>query len=342
MFVNSEATHAMSEVTLKFSNVTYGFGELNLFEGLTCTLGNTSDAGKVIALMGPSGVGKTTFCDLALGVRRPKNGSISFAPQDSNVAVIPQRAVLFDELSVKENIACLRHSKTLGPTFDKKRVEGAVVSLGLEDVIQRNTSTNSISGGEAQRVMLARTQTINCNVLVLDEPCSFLDNRVKDSFLKALRSTVDKSRLLALMVTHVWSEARQVADEVIFFSQVPGKPVTLHCQSIIESQQCPPTIDALYGIHWPDCLVLDITETAVLADFPCGMIPHGACFIGFFQGASSTYESTHWLYDLWMSVRESSVLSGRASPFVASSIGDNLNMSSVFYDANGLLMKVSI
>jgi ABC-type multidrug transport system ATPase subunit len=109
----------MPETAIRFSEVTFGFGKRKpLFENLSCSLANDSAAGKIIALMGPSGVGKTTLCDLALGIRQPQKGSVRFASGNANIAFIPQKGVIFDELSVRDNITCLKYSKSLGKSFD--------------------------------------------------------------------------------------------------------------------------------------------------------------------------------------------------------------------------------
>ena len=94
----------MDKVSLYFSDVSFGFHTNNLlFEHLNLSVENTRDQGKIIALMGPSGVGKTTFCELMLGIRKPQCGTIKFAPQNLNVAVIPQKGIIFEELTVNEN-----------------------------------------------------------------------------------------------------------------------------------------------------------------------------------------------------------------------------------------------
>ena len=330
----------MPETALNFSEVTFGFGKRKpLFENFSCSLANDSTAGKIIALMGPSGVGKTTFCDLALGIRQPQKGSVKFAPENANIAVIPQKGVIFDELSVKDNITCLKYSKNLGKSFHEDKVQHAIESLDLSHVLQSGTHASALSGGEAQRVMLARIQTINCDVLILDEPCSFLDNRAKDSFLSALRATVDKSQFLALMVTHVWDEACQVADEVLFFHQSPGKPVTLHCETVAEAQDCPPTIDALFGIHWPDCLILDLTEGSLLASIPADKIPTGARFAGLFHKSVSNSEDDHWSIKFWVKARKPSISNVRTLRARIPVIAEHRNIASAFYNADGLLLK---
>src|SRR5687768_9756441 len=137
----------MSDTTLTFSNVGFGFTKGDpLFRGLSCTLANDSSRGTIIALMGPSGVGKTTFCELALGIRQPQEGTILFEPNGARLAVIPQKGVIFDELTVRENIACLKYSKSLGSTFREDRVQLAANSLALAEVLGKGTHASALSG----------------------------------------------------------------------------------------------------------------------------------------------------------------------------------------------------
>jgi len=287
--------------------------------------------------MGPSGAGKTTFCDLALGIRRPQRGLVEFEPSNANVAFIPQKGVVFDELSVRDNISCLRYSKTLGETFRDDKVQNAIESLGLRQVMQNDTPSSALSGGEAQRVMLARIQTVRCDVLILDEPCSFLDNRVKNYFLAALRATTDEYSLLALMVTHVWDEARLVADDVLFFHQCDGKPTTLHYLSVENALRQPPTVDALFGIHWPGCEVLDITKVLPHNVAFAHRVPQGTKFIGFFRDTAGVCGVADWKTELWKAAR-CSIHVDVSLRKATSTLGETDRIACIFYDPDGLAL----
>lgn len=330
----------MHETAIHFSEVTFGFGKHKpLFKNFCCSLVNDSAAGKIIALVGPSGVGKTTFCDLALGIRQPQDGTVTFLPEDAHIAVIPQKGVIFDELSVRDNIACLRYSRSLGKSFREDRVQRSIESLGLSPVLQTGTHASALSGGEAQRVMLARIQTINCDVVILDEPCSFLDNRVKDSFLAALQATVVESRLLALMVTHVWDEARLVADEVLFFHQAFGKSVTVYRHTVAEAQNSPPTIDALFGIHWPNCAVLDRCAIDLLPDGLKSHIPQSAHFVGLFSNGLDHSPCAAWINDLWNHVATSRNSEASRLRQLRANTSEVILDNCVFYDEGGVKLR---
>lgn len=281
----------MCDVAVTFTDVSFGFRRGKpLFNRLTVDLGGGTANGKIVALMGPNGIGKSTFCHLVLGTRRPDSGSIKSTPAQPRVAAIPQKGVVFDELSVLENISCLKYSTTLRRTFQLERVSKAVEALGLKGVVEANTPSSEISGGEAQRVMLARVQTVDCDLLVLDEPCSSLDNQVKGTFLDALRATVDAGRILALMVTHVWDEAQMVADELIFFHRTGDGTVSLHQATVAAAAEKPPTIDALYSIYWPDCAVVGRNSFQQLAGQFA--IPDEVTYLGLFTNAAQPARSS--------------------------------------------------
>lgn len=329
----------MTNTSLNFTDVTFGFEKGQpLFEKLTLTLQKTPRKGKIIALMGPSGVGKTTFCDLALGILRPVNGKITFGPPKAKIAVIPQKAVLFEELSVQENISCLKYSESVGKSFKKEKVEQAVQSLKLANVLLDATKVSSLSGGEAQRVMLARIQTIDCDVLFLDEPCSFLDNRMKQAFLDALRTTVDESDLLAFMVTHVWDEAQVVADQVVFFHQTMKKSVSLYTCSIDEAQISPPTIDSFYSIYWPACFVLDLNKKTSKKDILENNIPSNTRYIGFYSSVHSQTICNEWANEIWKEAENQPHVNHR---HIYNIIDHDISngISAIFYDHNGVLIR---
>lgn len=328
----------MVNVSLNFSDVSFGFhGNDLLFEGLTLSIGNTNGLGKIIALMGPSGIGKSTFCELMLGIHKPRGGSITFEPKKPNVALIPQKGIVFEELSIEENIACLKHSTTLGPTFRQEMVNRAAETLGLMDLLHKSASSK-LSGGEAQRVMLARIQTIKCDLLILDEPCSFLDNMVKGTFLAQVRQTIDKSSMLALMVTHIWNEARLIADEVIFFNRIDGNTVTLHPVTTLEAEERPPTIDALYGIWWPNCRHVNFDDAITLLGRPIEGIPASTHIVGLHSRNSAGESAPHdWACQLWARIEKNLDENNRRMLGVLNKDNSAGHIMANFYDKNGVL-----
>jgi len=176
---------------------------------------------------------------------------VSRQPNRLRVATIPQRPVLFEALSVRQNLSCLSRSHTLGHTFDAGRLGEIVQVLKLDIDLDKVANSTTISGGEAQRLMLGRVQLVKPDLIVLDEPCASLDNVVKDSFLRDLRLQVDRQHALALLVTHTWAEARSVADKVVFLSRHGHGAVLADSLSIEAAEATPPSIEAAFSVHWP-------------------------------------------------------------------------------------------
>jgi molybdate transport system ATP-binding protein len=286
----------MIRSSIRFDNVSFRHEKSPLlFHDLSISLGGPD--GRIVALMGPSGVGKSTFCDLVLGTCVPVKGSIDHGEGNGRVGSIPQRAVLFEELDLKANITCLKNSRSLGETFDASRFDTIVGELRLQDVSTRaGVQVTKLSGGEAQRLMLARIGMVDCRVLVLDEPCSFLDNRVKETFLCSLRETVRGRGILALMVTHVWDEAAFIADDILTFHGKNGRPTTVFLDTVTSVLRRPPTIDAMYSAHWPMCKVFPVEEVRKFA--PAALLCSRAKWVALFE-VRGEGEISETMLNLW-------------------------------------------
>lgn len=326
----------MSNVSLSLSHVTFGFARRPyLFHDLSFSLATTNGEGRVFAVMGPSGVGKSTLCDLLLGIRRPNKGSIDFQPSDARIGFIPQRAVIFEELSVHDNISCLKYSKRVASTFDERNVNAAIESLGLSSVVAQGTRSSDISGGEAQRVMLARIRTVDCNILILDEPCSFLDNRLKASFLDALRTTVTQMKLLTVFVTHVWDEARQVADRVVFLEPTDGRGVSVSCHSIRGAEHSPPSVDAFYAIHWPHCELLGRDRIDSLPSRLASQVPEAASFLGLYDVSGDNAPNAVLAAEIGELITADASRSGANPPGSRAAALQDAGIGCVFFDKDG-------
>lgn len=326
----------MRDIAIQFLDVTFGFGKNRpVFGGLSCEVRKQPGKGKIVALMGPSGIGKTTFCDLILSSHTPNAGSVILTPKNANLGLIPQKGVIFEELSVRDNISCLKHSRSIGHTFREDRVDQSVAALDLGSVLTAGTSASRLSGGEAQRVMLARIQTVDCDILILDEPCSFLDNRVKQTFLTALRETVADKGILALMVTHVWNEAKLVADEMMFFHQPHSQGVVIHQVSVDQAAAAPPTIDALFAIHWPECALFEIGPKSSSPNMPSIVIPRLAAQVAFFNCGPHMEDGTASSSNLYSQMLQQRLIKRGESKWPSSSAKPSRH---AFYTCDGTIV----
>ncbi len=179
----------------------------------------------ITILFGPSGAGKSTLLDCIAGLLRPDAGSVSIGKEilfDSaaavdipvhhrNIGYVFQSLALFPHLTVEENVGFgIVH---LPPAERKQRIDEILAAFRVAELRQHKPS--EISGGEAQRVELARSLVTNPRVLLLDEPLSGLDDELKAHIIEDLRAWRTARNIPILYVTHSRSEARALGDGMV-------------------------------------------------------------------------------------------------------------------------------
>jgi thiamine transport system ATP-binding protein len=171
-------------------------------------------AGAVTAIRGPSGSGKSTLLDLVAGFQQPASGKIvidgadvtDLPPEQRPVSILFQSETLFGHLSAARNVA-------LGlPRPDPARVAAALTEVGLPDIGPQRAST--LSGGQTQRVALARTLLRDKPVLLLDEPFSALDDDTRATARALVQSLTRKHKWATVLVTHHAEDISAIADRV--------------------------------------------------------------------------------------------------------------------------------
>lgn len=174
--------------------------------------------GEIACLTGKSGSGKSTCLDLVAGFLEPDAGRVMIdgsdilgsAPEDRPLTILFQKDNLFEHLSAAQNVA-LGANTSLRLTEDEERdVNGALDRVGLLALSGRRASR--LSGGEQQRVALARSLIRKRPVLLLDEPFTALDTGTRADMLSLVRKIVTERMLATLMVTHDVDECEQIAD----------------------------------------------------------------------------------------------------------------------------------
>ncbi|HHF1624736.1 TPA: thiamine ABC transporter ATP-binding protein [Haemophilus influenzae] len=178
-------------------------------------------AGERVAIIGESGAGKSTLLNLIAGFEFPAQGEIWLndknhtrsAPYERPVSMLFQENNLFPHLTVQQNLALGIKPSLKLTALEQKKIEQVACSVGLGDYLQR--LPNSLSGGQKQRVALARCLLRDKPILLLDEPFSALDQKLRVEMLALIAKLCDEKDLTLLLVTHQPSELIGSIDQVL-------------------------------------------------------------------------------------------------------------------------------
>jgi len=186
-------------------------------------------AGKVLTLLGPSGCGKTTTMRSVAGLEKPNGGTIEIGdrtvfsaaeainlrPNQRRVGMVFQSYAIWPHMTVVQNVAYPLKGNVEKQTM-RDRAMDALRLVGLDHLADRRAP--NLSGGQQQRVALARALVAEPEVLLLDEPLSNLDAKLRDSMRQEIRELQQKLGITALYVTHDQSEALAISDLVAVMS----------------------------------------------------------------------------------------------------------------------------
>jgi multiple sugar transport system ATP-binding protein len=181
--------------------------------------------GEFLIMVGPSGCGKTTTLNMISGLERPTSGEIAIGgrvvndlePGERGLGMVFQDLALFPHLTVYENIAFgMRVKKVAEPEIDR-RVRAAAEAMHISALLDKRPA--QCSGGESQRVALARTIVTNPSVLLMDEPLSSLDAKLRVDMRTELKRLHDRLSATFVYVTHDQAEAMTMADRIVVMSR---------------------------------------------------------------------------------------------------------------------------
>lgn len=192
---------------LKVSNLSKNYGKLQVINGWDIEL----EEGEKVVLVGPSGCGKTTFFRIISGLEKATGGTVDVFAQ--KVGYVFQEPRLFPWRTVFDNLRIIRD--------EEDKIEEVIKMMSLEGFEQLIPS--KLSGGMKQRVNLARALLIEPDFLILDEPFSSLDLKIKLAIMNDIEKLWSKYKFSLLMVTHDLKEAIFLADKVIILSSRPSK-----------------------------------------------------------------------------------------------------------------------
>jgi putative spermidine/putrescine transport system ATP-binding protein len=183
------------------------------------------EKGEFVSLLGPSGCGKTTVLRMVAGFESPSSGSISINGQDvtglkpnqRNIGMVFQAYALFPNLTVAQNVAFGMKVKGMPKAEIDARVAEMLALIGLSDLGARYPF--QLSGGQQQRVALARALAPRPQVLLLDEPLSALDAKIRVSLRNEIRAIQQKLGITTIFVTHDQEEALSMSDRIVVMHQ---------------------------------------------------------------------------------------------------------------------------
>ncbi|MFN2142869.1 MAG: ABC transporter ATP-binding protein [Candidatus Promineifilaceae bacterium] len=183
------------------------------------------DEGEIVCLLGPSGCGKTTLLRLITGLEQPDSGEIWFdgrnmapvPPHEREIGMMFQDFALFPHKNVAENIAFGLKMHGRSQEEINRRVAEMLELVELPGFEQRDVS--SLSGGEKQRVALARSLALEPRLLMLDEPLGALDRALRERLMLDLRRILRQLGVTAIYVTHDQTEAYAVSDRIALMNE---------------------------------------------------------------------------------------------------------------------------
>lgn len=212
----------LSDVILRFTDVTKYFGSNRVVDKISFTVAE----GEFFTLLGPSGCGKTTTLRLLAGLEVPDAGEITLEgrclaapakgiwipPDKRNVGMMFQSYAIWPHLNVFENIAFPLRVRRESEADIKRRVGDVLELVGLSGLEERGST--QLSGGQQQRVALARSIVYTPSLLLLDEPLSNLDVKLREQMRTELRALQLRLNLAVVYVTHDQGEAMSLSDRI--------------------------------------------------------------------------------------------------------------------------------
>ena len=207
---------------LELKNITFSFGSTPTVSDFSLKV----EEGSFTTLLGPSGCGKTTLLRLISGFLKPQSGEILIDGVDQagievnerKLGMVFQDYALFPHLSVAQNIAYgLKIQKNHSKIEIQDLVAETAASLGIENLLTRYP--NELSGGQQQRVALARSLVLEPKILLMDEPLSSLDTKLRTKVREELKEIQQRLKITTVYVTHDQEEALSLSTKIAIINQ---------------------------------------------------------------------------------------------------------------------------
>lgn len=203
-------------IEVRIDNVVKKFGDFRAVDGVSISV----KEGEFFTLLGPSGCGKTTLLRMIAGFNRIDQGEIYFgnklinniAPNKRDIGMVFQNYAVFPHMSVAENVAYGLKARKVPKAEREKRVMEALELVQIADLKDRRP--DALSGGQQQRVALARAFVIEPSILLMDEPLSNLDAKLRVQMRGMIKKLQSKLGITTIYVTHDQEEALSISDRI--------------------------------------------------------------------------------------------------------------------------------
>jgi iron(III) transport system ATP-binding protein len=212
-------------MSVEIANLKMGYGSHPVVDDLCATF----QANAISVLLGPSGCGKTTILRCIAGLEQPSEGTIRIAdrvvfshsgrinlpPDRRELGMVFQSNAIWPHMTVFQNVALPLRARRTDPDELRARVDETLAMVGL--AAMRDRRATQLSGGQQQRVAIARCIVARPKLMLLDEPLSNLDARLRVDMRRELKELQQRTGLTMLFVTHDQEEAMSLADEIFLF-----------------------------------------------------------------------------------------------------------------------------
>ena len=223
---------------IHFQDIHKDFGQNKVLKGITMDI----EKGHLVTLLGPSGCGKSTLLRCLAGLEEVTSGTISLDgkdithvnPRDRGIGMVFQQYSLFPNMSVAQNVAFGLNMKKVPKDIVTRKVGEMLTIVGLDDKADQYPS--QLSGGQQQRVALARAIVTEPKVLLLDEPLSAIDAKLRRNLQVEIRRIQQDFGMTTIFVTHDQDEAMVMSDVIHLFYQgnieQSGSPTDMYTQPV--------------------------------------------------------------------------------------------------------------
>lgn len=221
---------------IKFENINKSFGTVQVLKGINLEV----EEGELLTLLGPSGCGKSTLLRCLAGLEEVEKGGIYIEGKDvthvdarlRRIGMVFQQYSLFPNMTVRQNLEFGLKIKKLSKQEIKKEVDEALEMVGLSD--KGKAYPAQLSGGQQQRVALARAIVMKPKVLLLDEPLSAIDAKLRKNLQTEIRRIQKELNITTIFVTHDQDEAMIMSDRICLLNEGKieqiGTPIEIYTE----------------------------------------------------------------------------------------------------------------